>query len=292
MPGTVWLIITLAILATLMEVTTLLRRGDTHRIPRAIFWYAVVPLVPAAITWTVAGRKLPLTAEIAVALLLVLPIGPLLYRIAFRPLIDASVLVLLMVAVALHFAVSGLALLFFGPEGMRTRPILPGIVSLGSADIRGQTLLIIGASAVFSVVLFVFFDRTLFGKALRATAVNRIGARLMGIRSSVTGAVAFTLAAGIAGISGILIGPVTTLYYDSGFLLGLKAFIGAIFGGLISYPLAVLGAISVGLLESYASFWNSALKEVVVFTLLIPALLWRSLLSTPAEEENEEQIGT
>ena len=107
---------------------------------------------------------------------------------------------------------------------------------------------------MFSFLLFLFFERTLTGKALRATAVNRDGARLVGIRPARTGAVAFLLASALAAISGILIGPMTTIYYDTGFIIGLKAFVGAIVGGFVSYPVAAVGAILVGLLESYASF--------------------------------------
>ena len=69
------------------------------------------------------------------------------------------------------------------------------------------------------------------------------------------------------------------------FLIGLKGFVGAIIGGLASYPLAAAGAILVGLLESYSSFWASAFKEVIVFTLIIPVLLWRSLKTRHVEEE-------
>ncbi len=99
---------------------------------------------------------------------------------------------------------------------------------------------------MFSFLLFLFFERTLTGKALRATSVNRVGARLMGIRPESTGTIAFLLASVLASISGILIGPVTTFYYDSGFLIGLKAFVGAIIGGLVSYPLAAAGAVTGG----------------------------------------------
>ena len=113
---------------------------------------------------------------------------------------------------------------------------------------------------MFSFLLFVVFERTLIGKALRATAVNRVGARLVGILPSTTGAIAFLLASALAGISGILIGPVATLYYDSGFLIGLKAFVGAIIGGLVSYPATAVGAILVGLLESYAAFWEQRVQ--------------------------------
>jgi branched-chain amino acid transport system permease protein len=130
----------------------------------------------------------------------------------------------------------------------------------------------------------VFFERSIWGKALRATAINRIGARLSGISTEFAGKVSFLLAA-LAGVfSGILIGPMTTIYYDTGFMMGLKGFVGAIIGGLASYPIGMAGALLVGLLESFASFYASAYKEVIVFTLIIPVLLWRSARSKGVEE--------
>jgi branched-chain amino acid transport system permease protein len=291
-PGTVWLVLTLAALATAMEVTTLARRGESRLIPKALLTYAVLPVVPVALVWFAAGRDLPMAVGIVLTLLIVLPISPLLYRIAFQPLADASVLVLLIVAVAVHFAMSGMALIFFGPEGFRTQPITNAFFNIGPMGVSGQSILIVGSSALFSFLLFVVFERTLTGKALRATAVNRVGARLVGIKPATTGAIAFLLASALAGISGILIGPVATLYYDSGFLIGLKAFVGAIIGGLVSYPATAIGAILVGLLESYAAFWDSAFKEVLVFGALIPILIWQSLMARgEVEEEIEEEEG-
>jgi branched-chain amino acid transport system permease protein len=290
MPGTVWLVLTLAALATAMETYALVRRGEMRRLPKALLLYAVLPAIPTALVWLAAGRELPIWVSIALTLAIIMPISPLLYRIAFRPLADASVLVLLIIAVAVHFAMSGLSLLYFGPEGFRSEPITSALFEIGPIAISGQSILIVASSAIFSLLLFLFFERTLTGKALRATAVNRVGARLVGILPSTTGVTAFLLASGLAGICGILIGPVTTLYYDSGFLIGLKAFVGAIIGGLVSYPAAAIGALFVGLLESYAAFWDSALKEVFVFSALIPILIWQSLTSGRGiEEEIEEE---
>ncbi len=226
--------------------------------------------------------------RVVMALALVLPIAPLLDRIVFRPIADATVLLLLIVAVALHFALVGLGLLFFGPEGVRTEPFTDLSFTLGGVMVSGQTALIVGAAIVFSALLFLLFDFTLVGKALRATAVNRTGARLMGIRPSRSGAVAYLVGSAMAGVSGILIAPVNTIFYDFGFLIGLKAFVGAIIGGLVSYPLTALGAVMVGMLESFAAFQSSALKDVIVFSLLIPVLLWRSLISDETEEDIEE----
>ena len=289
MPGTIWLVLTLALMATVMEFYSLLRQGQGRRLPRALALYGLLPLLPALLVFIAAGHELPMWLAIVLACAIILPISPLLYRVAFRPLADASVLVLLIVAVAVHFAISGLALVFFGPEGFRTEPMTRAFFNLGPIGVSGQSILIVASSALISLFLFVFFERTLTGKALRATAVNRIGARLVGIMPSTTGTIAFLLASALAGFSGILIGPVTTLYYDSGFLIGLKAFVGAIIGGLVSYPATAIGALMVGLLESYASFVDSSLKEVFVFGALIPILVWQSIRKGSVEEEIEEE---
>jgi len=107
----------------------------------------------------------------------------------------------------------------------------------------------------------------------------------MGIPTEFAGRLSFFLCALIGALSGILIAPITTIYYDTGFNIGLKGFVGAIIGGLASYPVAALGALLVGLLESYSSFWASAYKEVIVFTLIIPVLLVRSLRAHHVEED-------
>ncbi|MGV3635546.1 MAG: branched-chain amino acid ABC transporter permease [Pseudorhodoplanes sp.] len=288
LPGTVWLIAVLAVITTLVEAIRLTRRGEAARIPAFAAIYLGLPLIPAVLVYVLAGTALPMAVQITLAILLVLPLGPLLNRLAFQPIADAPVLVLLIVAVALHFAVAGLGLVFFGPEGFRTQPLTSAIFDIGGVIVSAQAMLVVLASIVFSLLLFLFFEHTLTGKALRATAVNRTGARLMGIRPATTSALAFLLASALAAIAGILIGPVTSIYYDSGFLFGLKAFVGAIIGGLVSYPITAIGALFVGVLESYASFWSSTLKEVVIFSLLIPVLLWRSLKMGETEEEEDE----
>ena len=288
-PGTVGLVAALAVLATAFEAVALVRARAFERLPRAVLLYLVLPLVPAAAVWFAAGSALSMPVRIGLSLTLVLPIAPLLDRIVFRPIADASVLLLLTVAVALHFALSGLGLMFFGPEGVRTKPLTEAVFEVAGLTVNAQMMLVVGASIVFSGLLFLFFEFTLRGKALRATAINRTGARLVGIRPATTGTMAYLLASLLAGISGVLIAPVTTIFYDSGFLIGLKAFVGAIIGAMVSYPMTALGAVLVGLLESFSSFWLSAFKEVVVFGLLIPVLLWRSLSLVASEEEEAEE---
>jgi branched-chain amino acid transport system permease protein len=289
-PGTVWLVMVLAAAAAIMELALAVRERSLRRLPTTLALYAVLPMLPVAAAAALAsmGLKLPQIGQMLLALALVLPIAPLLNRIVFQPLANASVLVLLIVAVALHFATSGMALLFFGPEGFRNEPLSDASFTLGGIIITAQVLLMVTAAAALSALLFLYFEGTVTGKALRATAINPTGARLVGIRPRRTGAIAFVLGSVLGGVSGLLIGPVTTIYYDSGFLIGLKAFVAAIVGGLGSYPMTAVGAVAVGVLESFASYWSSSFKESIVFGTLIPVLLWRSLVSPQHEEEEEE----
>ena len=288
-PPTIGLVVVLAVLATATELGSLWRRGEVARMPKALAAWGLLPLVPCLLAWLAARPGLPAMVQILATLLLIVPITPLLARVVYQPIADASVLVLLIVSLALHFLLSGLGLLFFGPEGSRTEPLASGVFTLGeSFVVSGQVLLMVGSAIVLSGLFFLVFERTVAGKALRATAVNRVGARLVGIRPARTALMAYGSASLLAGLIGILIGPVTTMYYDSGFIIGLKAFVAAIIGGLVSYPVTALGALAVGLVESYASFWSGALKDVIVFSLLIPVLMLRSYLSRHQEEEQEE----
>jgi branched-chain amino acid transport system permease protein len=110
---------------------------------------------------------------------------------------------------------------------------------------------------------------------------------VVGIRTTLSGQIAFLLASVIGAISGILIVPITTLYYDTGFLIGLKGFIAAIIGGLVSYPLTAVAALVVGCVEAFSSFYASNFKEVIVFTLILPVLVLRSLAAPAVEEEKD-----
>ena len=165
------------------------------RIPRSLLFYGLLPLIPCVLAWFAAAHALPHAVQIVLAIALVLPIAPLLDRIAFRPAADASVLVLLIIALALHFALSGLGLMFFGAEGFRIRPVVDGIYVLGGGVIvSAQVLLMVITAALLSLLFFLFFERSMSGRALRATAVNRIGARLVGIRPARTGTIAYFIA--------------------------------------------------------------------------------------------------
>lgn len=284
-PGTVGLLVALAIVAGVVEAASSWRRGELARLPLRLVLWVGVPVAIALLLAEAAPHHWTLPFQVLLTLAAVTAMGPLQYRIVYQPLADASVLVLLIVSVAVHFVLTGLGLWYFGAEGSRTPAFSEASLQVGSIVFSAQSLLVVIASLLLIGVLYLFFGSTLYGKALRATAVNRIGARLVGISPNFAGTLTFALAALLCAFSGVLIGPITTVYYDSGFLVSLKGFVGAIIGGLVSYPLAAAGALLVGLLESFSSFWASAFKEVIVFTLIIPVLLWRSLATHHHEED-------
>jgi branched-chain amino acid transport system permease protein len=284
-PGTVWFLLAVALAVALQDVLRGLRhRTPLARLARQALATLAYPVAISLLALWAAPRGWPMLAQAALAVALVTPFGSLLYRLAYESLADASVLTLLIVSVGVHFALVGLGLYFFGAEGFRNPSFWDERFSIGDLMLSGQTIIIFAASLALIVGLWLFFERSLAGKALRATAVNRLGARLMGISSSAAGRLSFTMAAFIGALSGLLIGPTTTVFYDSGFLIGLKGFVAAVFAGLASYPLALVGALGVGLLESFGSFWASAYKEVIVFSAILPVLLWRSLRDPHGEE--------
>lgn len=286
LPGVVWFLLSMAGLVALLDVWAGLRaRARPAQILLRLIQTILFPLCISVLTIWWVPREPSLLVQVLLTLALITPFGPLIYRLAFQSLADASVLVLLIVSVGVHFALTGLGLFFFGAEGYRTVSLWDARFSLGGVPLSGQTILIVGSTVVLILLLALFFEHSLRGKALRATAVNRLGARLMGVSTESAGRLSFMGAAFIGALSGILIGPTTTIFYDSGFLIGLKGFIVAVFAGLASYPLTLAGALVVGVIESFSSFWASAYKEVFVFTFILPVLLWRSLREPHVEED-------
>jgi branched-chain amino acid transport system permease protein len=278
LPGTLWLLDGVSAIA-LVEVLWRRRRGAA----RGVVTWGVFPLLLTAAAVLLAPYQSP-TVSILLALGIVTPLGPLIWRLAFRPVSGASVLTLLILAMALHFVLIGLGLVFFGPEEASAPALTETSFNLGVLNVSGQSLAVVLCSAILVAGLRRFFGATIHGKALRATASDPLGARLVGIDAETTGALAFGLASFIAALAGVLIGAVTPLSYDAGFDIGLKGFVAAIMGGLVSYPMAAAGALLVGVLESLVSFWLSAYREVIVFSLLIPALVWLSLRGGSPED--------
>jgi len=275
-PGTLWLLDVLCAAALLAS----LRRPSLG----ALLGYGVAPGVLTFACWGAARIGAPAPVLMALTVAIVTGLGPLLYRFAYEPLGEASMLTLLIVSMALHFVLVGIALYAFGAEGYAIPPLTDASFDAGSLQVSGQSLCVGLVCVVLVGALRWFFAASLYGKALRAAASDRLGARLVGIDHALSGRAAFALAHAAAAVSGILIGAITPLSFDTGFEIGLKGFVAAVMGGLASYPLAAAGALLVGVLESFGGFWASEYRNVIVFALLVPVLLWLSLARGTPED--------
>jgi len=218
---------------------------------------------------------------IVMATLLTTLIGVVVERLTIYPARTASSLTLIIITVGVYIALQGMALLVWGADAY----IFPAFTTLKMSDaklrfaglvVKAQSFWIWGITAITLVALALFFDRTIIGKAMRAAAVNRIGARLVGIRPERMSMWAFGLASALGAIGGIVIAPILRPSYDMGLSLGLKGFVAAILGGLVSIPGAVLGGLLLGFLENIAAGVSKAgLKDIFAFILLILTLLFR-----------------
>ncbi len=286
-PGTTLLALGMGVVAFAFDMIAGRNTMSARKVMRSLALNIVLPLAIWGLATALAGRHNGVALNFILAIVIVAPIGLYLYRIAYQPIAHASVLVLLIASVGVHLALQGLGLAFFGAEGLRAPAISGAAFTVGPLRFTGQSIAIYVITILLIAGLWLLFGYTLYGKALRATAVNRLGARIVGIRTTLSGQVAFLLAAIIGTISGILIVPITTIYYDTGFLIGLKGFVAAIIGGLVSYPLTAAAALVVGIVEAFSSFYASNFKEVIVFTLLLPVLILRSLASPEVDEEED-----
>lgn len=276
MPGTIWLLDILCAAALALSLV----RGRIN----GLLAYGAAPAVLTLACWAAARYGAPTPIAMLLSLTVVTALGPLLYRFAYEPLGEASMLPLLIVSMALHFVLIGIALYCFGAEGVSTPALTEASFDAGPIVVSGQSLCVGLVCLVMVGALRWFFVRTLYGKALRAAASDRLGARLIGVDHAFSGRAAFALASFAAAVSGLLIAPITPLSYDTGFEIGLKGFVAAVIGGLASYPLAAAGALIVGLLESFSGFWASEYRNIIVFALLIPVLIWLSLARGTPED--------
>jgi branched-chain amino acid transport system permease protein len=213
------------------------------------------------------------------ALLLVIAVvaglAAVLERVAVHPLRRAPALAVLILTIGASIAIRGLALILWGTDPLPLASFSSGPpLRLFGATMVRQGLWVIGVAVVVFALLWCFFTRTYAGSAVRACAVNARGARLMGIRVDRMFLLAFALSGALGAVAGAVIAPITYATYDMGLMLGLKGFVAAVFGGLVSPPGAIVGGFLLGLLESFsAGLLSSGYKDAVAFVVLIALLL-------------------
>ena len=204
-------------------------------------------------------------------------LGLIIYWIVFYPMRDAAEVNLFVGAMALLLILEGIALYFFGTETKWF--IIPGmklVLSFFGLALPLQRLIVIIGTFVVMLALQIFIKKTALGAALEATAQNREGAMLCGVKVGLIAALAFAIGTALAGVAGVLIGPAVLVTPTMGMGPLLVAFSAVIFGGLGSILGAVLGAFSLALIESLASGYITATYSMVfVFGVMIVMLLIR-----------------
>ena len=227
-----------------------------------------------AVMLNTAGAPLPVA--IVVAVLAVGLTGLLLEKFAIEPAGDADVVSLIIITIGASIFLQGVAQVLFG-KGQRALASFSGDapIVIAGASLLPQSLWMIGTGALIVLLLAWFFGRTRIGKAMLATAHNRLAARLVGINTRHVLALSFVLSAVLGAIAGVVSAPITTTSYDVGIMLGLKGFVAATLGGLGSGTGAVVGGLILGLMEALAAgYISSAYKDAVPFVLIILILFF------------------
>jgi branched-chain amino acid transport system permease protein len=217
---------------------------------------------------------LPLIISVFLSVFSVALLGALIERGAIRASKSKEVIILIFITIGIFIFIEGTALLVWGPFPLPLPPFSgERPISILGATIIPQNLWVYGITIVIVVGLQFFFKRTITGKAMRAVAVNRKGAFLVGIDVDRMAMFSFALSGGLGAVAGVIIAPITTSSYDVGTILGLKGFAAAILGGYGNMIGAVVGGLLLGVLESLgAGLISSTYKDVIAFFILLMVL--------------------
>ncbi len=205
-------------------------------------------------------------------------LGVLIERAAYRPMRNAPRLSILITALAVAMVLNGAVLAITDGrfEAFSTDLGYDGI-DVGTVAITYTQMVLVALALVLMLALELFITRTLYGRAMRAVAIDAGASRLMGIDVDRVISLTFFIGSGLAATGGVMAGAYYgSVHFFMGFIMGLKAFTAAVIGGIGSVPGAMLGGLMLGLLEAFGSslpFVSSAWRDVFVFGTLIAFLV-------------------
>lgn len=226
-----------------------------------------------------AGLGLPYLAALVLAVAGAALVGVATERLAFRPLVRASVVSLVLATTGFSFVLKGVARYLWGGKGTDT-PFPPVVtwapLQIGELVVAPQHMIVLGGVLLSMLGFVAFFRLSRLGLMMRATAENQRAAALVGIRIERISSITWAVGLALGGVAAVLAAPLTLLYPDMGGPLLTKAFAAALLGGLGSLVGAVLGGLSLGVIETLAAgYIDSSLTDVAPFVLIIVVLLIR-----------------
>jgi branched-chain amino acid transport system permease protein len=226
---------------------------------------------------TLTAKGLPMPLAFALSVLISAAVGALVERFLIRPIRDASVGSLIVMTIAISLALRGLALLIWGKESKILPPFSAGKpIGVFGATLQPQVLWIIGITILVLLVIWLFFEKTTMGVAMRACAENRLGASLMGISTEKAAFLSWAWGSGIGALAGMAVAPLLFMQYSSGVMPMVKGFIAMSVGGLASIVGAVVAGYLLGVVEAYTiGLISSQFSDTIVFTLLIIVLIFK-----------------
>ncbi|KMY32459.1 branched-chain amino acid ABC transporter permease [Lysinibacillus xylanilyticus] len=225
----------------------------------------------ALISISLVKANLPLWLAIILSIVIVAVIGAVFERTAIHTARKSSMTTLIIITIGVSIAFRGIAILIWGTQAQSLPPFTDNTpIKFLEAVLLPQNLWAIGLAIVILIAMMYFFNYTFTGKSLTACVVNPFAARLMGINPNKMSLLAVVVSAGVGALAGTVIAPISGASYDMGMMLGIKAFVAAVVGGLTNAPAAIAGAFLIGIIEAFTEgLWSSGLKDVVSFSLLL-----------------------
>jgi len=220
---------------------------------------------------------LPILLAFPLTIIIVFIVGMLLDRLAISPIRQPSVLTLIIATIAASIIIKGIAMFTWGKDPFDL-PAFSGRTPINflGAVIQPQYFWVIGFLIITVILLTLFFDKTIIGKAMRACADNPDAASLMGINVRWMILLSFSLSAAIGAVAGITMTPISLMEYDRGAMLAIKGFGAVVLGGLGSFPGAILGGLILGTIESFgAGLVSSGYKDAFALIVLLAVLFLR-----------------
>ena len=227
--------------------------------------------------YAIASFALPPVVAIALAVLVSTLLGVFVEKVAYTPLRSAPRLSLLITAIGVSFLLENGAQLVFGADQKSMDPMITGSIMLGQINVSYVAIVTIVVSVAIMILLSFVVNKTKAGKAMRAVSEDMGAAQLMGISLNRTISMTFAIGSALAGVGSVLyLCAYTQASPTMGSMLGIKAFVAAVLGGIGSIPGAMIGGFTIGVLEAFvAAIGFSMWKDAAVFLVLIIVLLFK-----------------